>query len=122
IDAVVRPVHWLLSRVPPDGLQLTQGGYLKPAFVAAAFHALGWEDRWIGKANREVQTPPILRLRQQLQAWKLLRKSKGRLVLSPAGRKTHDGGRQLWDYLADAVAFPPEKSTAVVTEIVVQWM
>jgi hypothetical protein len=122
IDAVVRPVQWLLSHVPPDGLELTQDGYLKPAFVAETFHALGWEDRWIGKANREVQTPPILRLRQQLQAWKLLRKSKGRLVLSPAGRKTYDGGRQLWDYLADAVAFPPEKSTAVVTPIVVQWL
>ena len=51
----------------------------------------------------------MLHLREQLQAWKLLRKSKGRLLLSPAGRKMHDGGRPLWDYLADAVGNPPRK-------------
>lgn len=122
LDAVVRPVQWLLSQTGPDGLQLTQDGYLKPAVVVQAMRELDWEYRWPGKANREVQTRPVLQLRQQLQAWKLLRKSKGRLVLSPAGRKTHDGGRPLWDFLAEAVAFPPEKSIAVVTGIVVRWL
>lgn len=61
-------------------------------------------------------------LRQQVQAWKLLRKSKGRLVLSPAGRKTRDGGRPLWDYLAKAVAFPADESMALVTGMVVHWL
>ncbi|WP_211882780.1 plasmid pRiA4b ORF-3 family protein [Pseudarthrobacter albicanus] len=122
VNAVVRPVQWLLAQASPDGLQLTQDGYLKPAVVVQAMHELGWEYRWPGKANRESQTRPVLLVRQQLQAWKLLRKSKGRLVLSPAGRKTYDGGRKLWDYLADAVVFPPEQATAVVTGIVVTWM
>lgn len=122
IDAVVRPVQWLLSQTGPDGLQLTQDGYLKPAVVGQAMRELGWENRWPGKANREVQTRPVLLLRQQLQTWKLLRKSKGRLILSPAGRKTHDGGRPLWDFLAGVVAFPPEKATAIVTGIVVHWL
>ncbi|MDQ0822253.1 hypothetical protein QFZ79_000001 [Arthrobacter sp. V4I6] len=122
IDAVVRPVQWLLGQAGPDGLQLTADGYLKPAVVSQAVRELGWEYRWPGAANRESQTRPVLQLRHQLQAWKLLRKSKGHLVLSPSGRKMHDGGRPLWDFLADAVAFAPEKSTATVTGTVVQWL
>jgi hypothetical protein len=122
IDAVVHPVHWFLSQVPADGLPLTQDGYLKPAFVREAFEALGLDDRWPGKANREVQTRPVLQLREQLQAWKLLRKSKGRLLLSPAGRKMSDGGRPLWDYLANAVGNPPEEAAVIVNGIVVRWL
>ena len=122
IDAVVRPVQWLLTHAGSDGLQLTQDGYLKPAVVSEAVRALGWSYRWPGAANRESQTLPVLRLRQQLQAWKLLRKSKGRLVLSPAGRKMRDGGRPLWDYLAQAVSSPADKSAAVAARIVVHWL
>ena len=84
IDAVVRPVQWLLNKAAADGLQLTQDGYLKPAVVNEAVRDLDWSYRWPGAANRESQTLPVLMRRQQLQAWKLLRKSKGRLVLSPA--------------------------------------
>lgn len=122
IDAVVHAVHWFLSQVPADGLPLTQDGYLKPAFVRETFDALGLADRWPGKANREVQTRPVLQLREQLQAWKLLRKSKGRLLLSPAGRKMSDGGQPLWDYLANAVGNPPEEATATVNGLLVQWL
>lgn len=122
IDAVIRPVQWLLDQAGADGLQLTQDGYLKPAVVNQAVHDLGWAYRWPGATNRESQTLPVLMLRQQLQAGKLLRKSKGRLVLSPAGRKMRDGGRPLWDYLADAVAFPADQATAVVTRMVIHWL
>ncbi|HSO91095.1 MAG TPA: plasmid pRiA4b ORF-3 family protein, partial [Arthrobacter sp.] len=122
VDAVVRPVQWLLLRAGADGLPLTQDGYLKPATVSEAVRDLGWAYRWPGAANRESQTLPVLRLRQQLQAWKLLRKSKGKLVLSPAGRKMRDGGRPLWDYLVETVAFPADQATAVVTRMVVHWL
>ena len=122
IDAVVRPVQWLFAQAGPEGLQLTQDGYLKPAVVNETVRALGWSYRWPGAANRESQTLPVLMLRQQLQAWKLLRKSKGRLVLSPAARKMHDGGGPLWDYLARAVAFPADEATALVTRMVVHWL
>ena len=122
IDAVVRPAQWLLDRAGADGLQLTQDGYLKPAVVSEAVRDLGWAYRWPGAANRESQTLPVLMLRQQLQAWKLLRKSKGKLVLSPTGRKMRDGGRPLWDYLAERVASPADQATAVVTRMVVRWL
>ncbi|MGN7251979.1 hypothetical protein [Arthrobacter sp. SAFR-014] len=64
----------------------------------------------------------FLQLREQLQDWKLLRKSKGRLLLSPAGRKMSDGGRPLWDYLAKAVANPSEEAAAIVNGLLVQWL
>lgn len=122
IGAVVRPVQWLLAQVPADGLELTKDGYLKPALVRQAMDELGWKYRWPGKANREVQTRPILHLRHQLQGWKLVRKLKGRLVLAPAGRKMRDGGRPLWDFLAERVAFPAEDALKMVTAITVQWL
>lgn len=122
IDAVVRPVLWMLEQAGADGLPLTSEGYLKPAVVNQAVHDLGWAYRWPGKANRESQTLPVLTLRKQTQAWKLLRKSKGRLIPTPAGRKLRDGGRPLWDYLADAVARPSEEATAMVTQMVVNWL
>ena len=90
--------------------------------VNEAVRDLDWSYRWPGAANRESQTLPVLMLRQQMQAWKLLRKSKGPLVLSPAGRKMHDGGRSLWDFVATAVAFPADEATAMVTRIVVHWL
>ena len=121
IDAVVRPVHWLLDHAGTEGLLLTQDGYLRPALVNQAVRDLGWAYRWPGAANRESQTLPVLMLRQQLQTWKLLRKTKGRLVLSPAGRKLRDGGRPLWDFLAEAVASPADPAAALVTRVVVHW-
>jgi hypothetical protein len=76
IDAVVRPVQWLLNKAAADGLQLTQDGCLKPAVVNEAVRDLDWSYRWPGAANRESQTLPVLMLRQQMQAWKLLRKAR----------------------------------------------
>jgi hypothetical protein len=122
ISAVLRPVQWLLNQVPAAGLELTKDGYLKPAVVRQTMDELGWEYRWPGKLNREVQTLPVLRLREQLQAWKLIRKLKGRLHLTPSARKMHDGGRALWDYIAGQVAFPKEDAMRLVTALVVQWM
>lgn len=122
IHAVVRPVHWLLDQAGTDGLQLTQDGYLRPAVVNQAVSDLGWAYRWPGAANRESQTLPVLMLRQQMQTWKLLRKTKGRLVLSPAGRKVRDGGRPLWDFLAKAAAFPADPATALVTRVAAHWL
>ena len=34
----------------------------------------------------------------------------------------HDGGRPLWDYLADAVGNPPEEAAVVVNGLVVRWL
>ncbi|MHA7172796.1 plasmid pRiA4b ORF-3 family protein [Arthrobacter monumenti] len=102
--AVVYPAKWLLQRVGKYGLELTKDGYLKPAVVSEIMTELGWSERWIGKINREAQTPPVLELHARMREWKLLRKYKGRLVRTPAGRKVADDDAALWNYLAGALS------------------
>lgn len=120
--AVVRPVQWLLQSVGADGLELTKDGYLKPAVVEEAMGALDWAHRWYGKFNRESQTLPILDLRENCQRWKLLRKYKGRLVRTPAGRRTADDVAALWSHLVDALAHPASTAEGLLTEAMVGWM
>jgi hypothetical protein len=83
---------------------------------------LAWTTAGSARPTARSQTRPVLHLREQLQAWKLLRKSKGRLLLTPAGRKMSDGGRPLWDYLANAVGNPPEEAAVIVNGLVVRWL
>jgi hypothetical protein len=51
-EQVVFPVLWLLRRVGPEGLRLTQAGYLPPAVVGEAL-AAGLADP-IGPSRREI--------------------------------------------------------------------
>ncbi len=118
---VVRPVKWLLNRVGDDGLELTSAGFLKPAIVAETMATLEWRDRWYGKFNRESQTLPVLDLRTQMQDWKLLRKSKGKLVRTPAGRKLHDDDHGLWQHLAANIALADGGAQAATNNVVIAW-
>jgi hypothetical protein len=99
---MVRPYQWLLDRIGADGIRLTGAGYLPPVHVEATVAALDLGREWIGKGNREIQTMPVLHLRQSAQAMGLLRKHRGSVVLTPAGRSL--GGSSdpvaLWWHLA----------------------
>jgi hypothetical protein len=108
---MVRPYLWLLHRVGPEGLALTQAGWLPPAVVSDATRELGWEDRWIGKHNREDQTPPVRYLRESAQRLGLLRKAKGRLLHSVAARRMLADPVALWWHLAGSVV-PRARSVA----------
>ncbi|MDP9459982.1 MAG: plasmid pRiA4b ORF-3 family protein, partial [Actinomycetota bacterium] len=83
---VVESYRWLLARVG-DAVRFTQAGYLPPALVAETMQHLGWADDWIGKHNREDQTLPVLDLRDSAQRLGLLRKHRGTLLLTVAGRR-----------------------------------
>jgi hypothetical protein len=98
-DEVVAPYRWLLERVG-SGVRLTQAGYLPPALVTEAMAALGWQDDWIGKHNREDQTLPILELRESAQRCGLLRKNRGQLLVTKMGRRLVDDPDGLWWHLA----------------------
>ena len=102
---MVSPYCWLLDRVGPDGIKLTSAGYLPPLHVEAAMAELGLGDEWIGKGNREIQTLPVLHLRETAQAMGLLRKYRGTLVLTPRGRAVHNDPLALWWHLAEQM--PP---------------
>ncbi|MCW2135219.1 plasmid pRiA4b ORF-3 family protein [Arthrobacter sp. VKM Ac-2550] len=120
--AVVLPAKWLLQRVGADGLELTKDGYLKPAVVAEVMTSLGWEKRWYGGSKRESQTLPVFELRSALQDWGLLRKYKGKLVRTPAGRKAYDDDVRLWGHLADRFAHPRDAGEEVVRRLLVHWL
>lgn len=54
---------------------------------------------WIGKANREIETTPVLIFRELLQQLGLLRKYKGTLRLTKVGTVALTSAEALWDVL-----------------------
>jgi hypothetical protein len=98
---MVRPYSWLLERVGPDGIKLTGAGYLPPAHVEAAMAELGLGEEWIGKGNREVQTMPVLHLRESATKMGLLRKHRGLLMATSRGRALRGDPSGLWWHLAE---------------------
>lgn len=55
--------------------------------MRAAFEAWGLDQEWIGAGNREVHTVPVMEVRTGAVALKLLRRYKGRLLLTRSGAK-----------------------------------
>jgi hypothetical protein len=103
-EAMTAPYLWLTRRIGPDGLSLTAAGWLPPTVVREAMTELGWAKDWIGKANREDQTLPVLQLRESAQRLGLIRKIKGKLVLTSAAKRLLDDPAGLWLFLARSVA------------------
>jgi len=95
------PFIWFLDWAAEGGLPLTASGYLTPADVTAAAAVLPTMHGWIGKANREIDTTPVLHFRKALQGLGLLRKHKGKLLLTRAGQDSIDAWQVLWNHLAD---------------------
>ncbi|MBT2597670.1 plasmid pRiA4b ORF-3 family protein [Arthrobacter sp. ISL-72] len=102
--AMTAPYLWLTRRIGLDGLCLTAAGWLPPAVVREAMTELGWAKDWIGKANREDQTLPVLQLRESAQRLGLIRKIKGKLVLTSAAKRLLDDPEGLWLFLAKSIA------------------
>jgi hypothetical protein len=96
ITVAVGPYLTLLDVVGPQGLQLTSAGYLPPADTERLFKALGYDDSWPGMGQREASTPPVRHLRESAQALGLVRRHRGRLVRTPAGRATAGEPYALW--------------------------
>jgi Plasmid pRiA4b ORF-3-like protein len=91
--------QWFLDRAV-DGIPLTAAGYLRPIDVEAASEVVPAVGDWIGKKNREDMTYPLLDFRQSLQRIGLLRKYKGKLLLTKAGKAAQADPRVLWGHLA----------------------
>jgi hypothetical protein len=98
---MVRPYRWLVERVGPDGIALTGAGYLPPVHVRAAVDELGLGEEWIGAGNREVNTRPVLHLRESSQELGLLRKHRGRLLTTARGAAVQADPDALWHHLAE---------------------
>ena len=101
VTRMVRPYSWLLDHVGAEGIKLTGAGYLPPVHVEAAVAALDLGKEWIGKGNREVQTAPVLHLRETATKMGLLRKHRGLLMATSRGRALRDNPAGLWWHLAE---------------------
>ena len=102
VEAAASAVGWLLNRVGEQGIRLTAAGYLPPKVVTAAMDELGWRAKWIGSCTREDTTAPILALRETAQQLKLLRKYRGRLLLTKTGAALRDDPEALRRHLAQS--------------------
>lgn len=107
---MVYPHAWLLDRVGAEGIKLTGAGHLPPADVQAAMTELQLDEGWIGKANREALTPPVLHLRESAMKLGLLHKYSGSLMLTPRGRSLRGDPVGLWWQLAERMPFGPADS------------
>lgn len=94
--AMTQRFTWLLSRVSDEGIKLTAAGYLPPLHVEAAMTQLAMHEEWIGKGNREDLTLPVLELREAAQQLELLRKYRGRLLLTKQAQRLRDDPLALW--------------------------
>ncbi|GAB3707854.1 plasmid pRiA4b ORF-3 family protein [Nocardiopsis oceani] len=110
VRAAVGSYLWLLDHVGDDGVKLTGAGYLPPASVEEAAGVMDPAGRWIGKSNREIQTYPVLSLRESAQRTGLLRKHKGNLLLTKAGKEVRGDPRALWDHLAARMPLEPKQN------------
>jgi hypothetical protein len=102
-DEMAAALHahlWFLDRAGEGGVELTSAGYLKPDDVEEASRLVPSMGGWIGKHNREVHCAPLLDFRQSLQRMGLLRKYKGKLLLTRAGAAVRGRPDQLWRHLA----------------------
>ncbi len=99
----MRPWRLLLEIAGTEGIPLTSAGWMKPSVVQEVYDELGISQEWIGKGNREDQTLPVLQLRESAQQMGLLRKSKGRLLATPAARRIGADDEALWESLTTGV-------------------
>lgn len=95
----VRPWRVLLQIAGTEGIPLTGAGWMKPSVVKEVYDELGMATEWIGQGNREDMTMPVRQLRESAQRVGLLRKSKGRLLLTQAARKVSVDDEALWGQL-----------------------
>jgi len=99
---MVRPWAYFLDLIGV-GVKLTAAGWLPPALVTQIATDLNLTESWIAKANREDQTLPVLRIRESATALGLVRKLKGQLVPTAAGRRLAGDPGALWDHVARAL-------------------
>ncbi|MEU2200576.1 plasmid pRiA4b ORF-3 family protein [Isoptericola sp. NPDC019482] len=105
VAVALQAYRWFLDRAGDGGIPLTAAGYLRPADVEAVAPLIPTIEGWIGKANREDLTVPVAVLRESLlRPLGLLRKYKGKLLLTRAGATARRSPRALFDHLTAQLA------------------
>jgi hypothetical protein len=100
LSTALAPHLWVLERAADGGIPLTSAGYVKPADVKALAPLLPTMHDWIFPVTREVDVHPVLAFREHLVRVGLLRKAKGALVPTAAGKGGLANPEKLWQHLA----------------------
>lgn len=100
LDELTHDVRWLLDQIGEQGVKLTAAGYLPAAIVRSTYEALKLQREWPGSSSRESDIRPVLSLRLSLQSLGLLRKAKGHLLLTVAGKKLRADPARLAQHIA----------------------
>lgn len=108
-DGALAHLRWLLREIGSDGVALTAAGYCPPGFVAAARDQLDWNGQWIGNSTREIDNLPFQRLREAARELGLVRKYRGRLLLTKLGATTALRDGDLWVRVLTTLPFGREQ-------------
>lgn len=92
--------RFLLDHVA-EGLALTAADYLRPVDARAVAEHLPLMQDWSFAVERESHAQPVLYFRQSLQRAGLLRKQKGKVLLTATGQRARADADLLWNHLAD---------------------
>ncbi|GAB3488062.1 plasmid pRiA4b ORF-3 family protein [Flexivirga lutea] len=103
IREALRPWQAMLDAVSDEGVQLTSAGWLPPATVQRVWQESGFTRSYGGKANREQNTTQVRLVREESVRAGLLRKNKGRLLLTKKGRQCRDSQDELLDAVAGSL-------------------
>lgn len=97
--AELTAAYRILLETIGDGTNLTGAGYLKPALVEQIAQRTGLTEWWIGKANREDQTPQVASLRATARSLGLVSVRKGRLATTRAVKGLADDPERLLHHI-----------------------
>lgn len=114
-EKALAPHLWFLDQATGDGMPLTAAGYIKPDAVTQAARLVPSTGDWMGKLNRESETPSVLQFRLGMQRLGLIRKVRGRLLITRKGVRARNDLGYLWDLLRDA-ALPDDATGYVLDE------
>jgi hypothetical protein len=99
----LKPLVRLLE-LADSGLRLTQKGNVPPQQVRGLSAEFGWWNApWPGP-HREDDVPELSELRQLARGTGLVRLSKGKLLLTPAGRRVLANPESAWDRVVEHFA------------------
>jgi hypothetical protein len=115
--ATLRPLIWLLERIGPRGLTLTQAGWLPPNLLDEALDAFDLDRRWLPRRLSESRLPPLAQLRRLAEELGLIRKSRGRLSLTKSALAAVADPVALWELVALRLGtrkFGPAQHDAVI--------
>lgn len=110
VRAMLRPWRTVLDVIGEDGVQLTGAGWLPPKAVEQIRDESGVA-RSYGKGNREQHTPEVAAPRERCVRAGLLRKRKGRLLLTKRGLRCRESDDELLTAIAESLV--PDKQEAV---------